>query len=149
MKFLQPNEMLVHTPTLVMWNREQPLPKTVKEVLRGKAALWERIVEILREAQDGTLEDLQADMNISLEEAGAWNRINLMEDEYLNLMNPSVITDPGWGIAPQIFMDKLNETEITPEVWMTADDPEAKNENLAWELSDDLLDPLYLPREYR
>ena len=149
MQFLNQDEMLLHTPELIMWRKGRAMPQTVQEILMGKTTLWERIVEILRRSKDGELEDLQRDMNLSLEEVGAWNRINLWKDEYLNLLNPAVVTDPGWGIAPQIYMDKLNAMEINPQVWITADDQEAQDPNLPYYLADDLMSPLHLPPEYR
>ncbi len=147
MEFLNQNEVLMHTPYLVLVDKDA-VPKTPEEVLQGIQTLWERIIEILK-TEPEVLDDLEQSMNSSLEEAGAWERISLTDESYLDLLNPLIISGDGWGIAPKLFMEKLQETEVKPELYLTANDPEAKDPELPFDLTCNLLDPLYLPREYR
>jgi len=147
MKFLNPDEVLIHTPYLVLVKKNE-VPTTADEVLQGIRNLWERIVDVMREDPEA-LRDQEYSMNSDLEEAGAWERISLEDDSFLDLLNPEVITADGWGPAPKIWHDRLREREIEPELWLTADDPQAQEPNLPYELADNLNDPLYLPREYR
>ena len=52
-------------------------------------------------------------------------------------------------MAPKIWHEELKMREIEPELWLTADDPQAQDPNLPYDLLDNLNDPLNLPAEYR
>ena len=147
MPFLNPDEVLMHVPNLVLVKKDEP-PETMDEVLQGIRNLWERIVEDLRNDPE-TLKDFENDINSSLEEAGAWERVSLKDDSYLQLLNPEIVSGDGWGLGPKLFMMKLMEENFQPEVWLTPDDPQAQDPDLPTYLADNLFDPLYLPREYR
>lgn len=147
MAFLDQDEVLMHVPQVVLVKRGNP-PKTPTEVLQGMRNLWVAVVEYLRKEPE-VLKDWEISINGALEESGAIERISLRDRSYLALLDPMIVTNDSWGIAPKIFMDKVNSQKINPEVWITADDPENEDPELPFDLAENLLDPLYLPREYR
>jgi len=147
MAFLNPDEVLMETPYLVLCKRNNP-PKTPEEVLQGMINLWERIVEELKEDPE-FLKEQERSMNIMLEEAGAWERVSLEDDSYLDLLNPLIISGDGWGIGPELYLEELNLKEVHPEIRIEPGTPEAEDPELPYDLADQLLSPLHLPREYR
>lgn len=148
MKFLNPDEVLMHAKGCLVLVKKDKVPQTTNEVRQGVRNLWERIVDALSEDPEA-LEDQEKSMNSSLREMGAWERISLKDDSYLDLLNPAIITADGWGMAPKIWHEELQMREIEPELWLTADDPQAQDPNLPYDLLDNLNDPLNLPAEYR
>ena len=146
--FLRPNEVIVWTGLVNILTQKDKMPQTVDDILEGMEALWMRIVWHLEKTPEA-LEYWEKEMNSSLKDAGAWEQISLKDLSYLNLLNPAVVSGPGWGIAPDHFHCRLETQEIRPEINLTPDDPEANDPDYLYQMGDNLLAPLRLPREYR
>lgn len=148
-QLLYPGETIQETPDYRILVRAGERPSTPAELLQCLQNLWERLILLLRETDPDLLKELEGDMNTSLREAGALNRVKLQTENYLELLDPMIVTSGDWGIGPQIFQEELNLTRIELSEYLTAGSPGAKDPEVIRDLAQMLLDPLYLPSEYR